>query len=229
MREIEEQILSGRLRPGDRLAGERQLSEQFGVSRASLREALRVLEALEIVTVRPPTGAGAGTVVMSEPGQAMSSLLRLHVGLRHFALDDVVETRTVIEAWAAGMAAVRADEEHLRRLLEVVEAMSDPDLGPYGYNELDTEFHVGIGEASGNQLAGYLMQALRDAIRRQMMMAFDRLDDWRRVAERLTREHRGVYEAIAAGEGQAAAQALRHHVVGFYREIPEGDDSYGRS
>src|SRR2546428_371248 len=76
--QIEGYIIDGRLRPGDRLPGERQLAEDFSVSRASIREALRVLESMHVLRIRTGTGADAGAVVTDQAGSAMSSLLRLN-------------------------------------------------------------------------------------------------------------------------------------------------------
>jgi GntR family transcriptional regulator, transcriptional repressor for pyruvate dehydrogenase complex len=216
--QIEAQILQGRLRPGDRLPGERQLAEQLGVSRASVREALRVLEALEFIRARTGTGATSGSIVVHEPtaGGAMTSLLRLHIALSHFTMPNVVETRAVIEAWAARMAARRAGAAELDRLAGVLKRMEDPSLSRWDFNELDTEFHVGVAEASENGLVTYFMHAIRDAIRHEMVAAFDRVDDWRRVADTLRREHAAVYHAISVRDEESAARTVENHIRAFY-------------
>ena len=216
--QIEAQILQGRLRAGDRLPGERQLAEQLGVSRASVREALRVLEALEFIRARTGTGAASGSIVVREPtaGGAMASLLRLHIALSHFTMPDVVETRAVIEAWAARMAARHAGAVQLDHLAGVLKRMEDPSLSRWDFNELDTEFHVGVAEASGNRLVTYVMHAIRDAVRHEMVATFDRVDDWRRVADTLRREHAAVYYAISVRDEESAARTVENHIRAFY-------------
>src|SRR5207249_7012822 len=158
---------------------------QLGVSRASVREALRVLEALEFIHARTGTGEGSGSIVVREPmaGGAMTSLLRLHVGLSHFTMPDVVETRAVVEAWAARMAARRAGRADLEKLDGILRRMESPSLSRWDFNELDTQFHVGLAETSGNRLVTYFMHAIRDAVRFEMVAAFDRLADWQTVAD----------------------------------------------
>jgi DNA-binding FadR family transcriptional regulator len=216
--QIENQILEGHLRPGDRLPGERQLAEQLGVSRASVREALRVLEALEFIRVRTGTGEGSGSIVVTQPtaGGAMTSLLRLHVGLSHFTMPDVIETRAVIEAWAARMAARRAGAADLEKLAGILRQMENPSLSRWDFNELDTEFHVGVAETSGNGLVTYFMHAIRDAVRLEMVAAFDRLPDWHKTADALRQEHAAVLHAISVRDEEAAARTVENHIRAFY-------------
>jgi GntR family transcriptional regulator, transcriptional repressor for pyruvate dehydrogenase complex len=216
--QIETQILEGHLQPGDRLPGERQLAEQLGVSRGSVREALRVLEALEFIQARTGTGEGSGSTVVREPtaGGAMTGLLRLHIGLSHFTMSDVIETRAAVEVWAVRMAARRAGPVHLEKLAEILRRMESPSLSRRDFNELDTEFHVGLAETSGNRLATYLMRAIRDAVRFEMLAAFDRFADWRKVADALRREHAAILHAISIRDEEAAARTLENHIRAFY-------------
>jgi GntR family transcriptional repressor for pyruvate dehydrogenase complex len=216
--QIETQIFEGHLRPGDRLPGERQLAEQLGVSRASVREALRVLEALEFIQARTGTGEGSGSIVVREPtaGGAMTSLLRLHVGLSHFTMTDVIETRVVVEAWAVRMAARRAGPADLEKLAEILRRMESPSLSRWDFNELDTQFHVGVAETSGNRLVTYFMHAIRDAVRFEMVAAFDRFTDWQKVAEALRQEHAAVLHAVSVRDEETAARTLENHIRAFY-------------
>jgi GntR family transcriptional repressor for pyruvate dehydrogenase complex len=221
---IQEEIFQGRLQPGDRLPGERELSEALGVSRSSTREALRVLEALEIVRVRPGTGPDAGSIVLREPGNGIVNLLRVHVALRHFLVDDVVEARILMEGWTAGMAAARATADDLDRLRKLLKGMDDPDIDIYTFNELDTEFHIGVATASANPLIGYLFQAIRLAIQQRMVEGFEQVEDWPTTASRLRAEHWEVFRAIASGNVEAASEAVRQHIERFYREIGREPD-----
>jgi DNA-binding FadR family transcriptional regulator len=217
--QIEAQILDGRLRVGDRLPSERALGELLGVSRASIREALRVLEALEIITARPGTGSDSGSIISGSPARAMTSLLRLQVALSSFEMDEVIETRVMIESWAVKSAASRAQRDQLEGLERILAEMRDTALEPYAFNELDTAFHVGISEASGNRLTSHLMQAIRDAVRREMMRAFDHLEDWKATAETLHHEHAGILAAVVAGDGELAARLVEQHIRGFYHDL----------
>lgn len=219
LRQIEERILDGRLRPGDRLPGERDLGELLGVSRGSVREALRVLRAMGILSSGAGRGPDSGSIVAGEPTSALSDLLRLHLALSRFDLDDLVDTRIQLEGHAAALAASRADQEALARLDELVDAMRNPALTPGDFFAIDTEFHVLIGIASGNRLLGVLMQGLRDSVEREMVLASEGVSEWRPVAERLHREHEGILSHIRDGEGARAADLLSSHIRKFYSEI----------
>jgi GntR family transcriptional regulator, transcriptional repressor for pyruvate dehydrogenase complex len=217
--QLEAQILEGRLRAGDRLPGERQLAERLGVSRASVREALRVLEALEFVRARTGTGQGSGSVIVTEPtaGGAVTNLLRLHLGLSHFTMEEVVEVRVLLETWTTRMAARQADEEDLNRLQDLVHRMESPALSLWEFNELDTDFHVAMAEISGNRLLTYLMHAIRDAVRLTMLAALEDVDDWREAVQGPKREHGAVLNAVSARDEDAAARAVENHIRAFYR------------
>ncbi|MFG1826526.1 FadR/GntR family transcriptional regulator [Microbispora bryophytorum] len=102
---IEERIGADGLTVGDRLPGERQLAEQLGVGRSSVREALRVLETLGVVASQAGRGPDAGAVLTSRPGNALTDLLRLHLGLATLSMREVIDTRLMIEQWAAARAA----------------------------------------------------------------------------------------------------------------------------
>ena len=93
---IENRILSGELGVGDMLPPERQLAEQLGVSRAAAREAIRVLESHGVLESHVGSGARAGTFITSMPTAALSRFLKLHVALNNFALDEVVQTLSLI-------------------------------------------------------------------------------------------------------------------------------------
>src|SRR5262245_5075585 len=95
--QLEESLASNALAAGDRLPPERELAAKFKVSRASVREALRVLEALGLVRVR--RGADTGAVFLERPNNAIEPLFRFHLALQHASVENLIEFRTVIETW----------------------------------------------------------------------------------------------------------------------------------
>jgi GntR family transcriptional repressor for pyruvate dehydrogenase complex len=217
---VEDQIVRGHLRAGHRLPGERDLAIMLGVSRPSVREALRVLEWMGVVVDGSGAGRESGSVVTSSPSEAMTRLLRVHLALANFSLEDVVSSRVLLEAAAARGATRHASPSDLARLAQVLRAM-DPDddaLEPHLFAGLDTDFHVAIAKASGNRLIAVLMHSLRDALQRQMADAFDRLTDWRETAAELHVEHRAIHAAIASRDGDAAAAAIETHIERFYSD-----------
>ncbi len=223
IRQIEERIVAGELQPGDRLPGERQLSELLNVGRSSVREALRVLEALGIVVARTGKGEASGSVIASSEGGALASLLRMQLALDRYSVDDVVEMRVMTETWAARQAAERAatgdgSDEFLKDLHDQVAAMGEEGIDINRFLEKDTEFHVGVASAAQNRLVSHWMHALRESIRREMTVAFEAVEDWQTMTAKLRAEHAAVLEAIRAGDGDLAADLVEQHIRVFYAD-----------
>ncbi|MBQ0925250.1 FadR/GntR family transcriptional regulator [Saccharopolyspora endophytica] len=216
MAQIEQRIVDGRLAPGDRLPSEREFAQLLGVSRPSLREALRVLEALGIVDVRPGRGPDGGCVFLGHPGTGFSTLLKMQLTLGHFNGADVLRTRLVLEEWALLEAARHATPADHRALRAILDEMDSPHLTAGDFNALDTEFHVRIAESAGNALAAHMMGSLRTAIQRQMVEVYDRRDDWRDTSRLVRREHRAILQAIESRDGARAVELLRGHINDFY-------------
>jgi DNA-binding FadR family transcriptional regulator len=218
--QVEEAIINGTLTPGDRLPPERDLAQTFNVSRASVREALRVLEMFGVITARKGTGADSGSIVAASAQNGLESALRLHVGLLRIPTKDMMEVRAVLEQQAARGAAEHVDDKMTARLHEIVAGMRAA-TGIVEFNELDTEFHVEIARVSGNALLPVLMEALRGTMRRAMLEGFEQLMDWRAERDHLVGEHERMVGFIEAGDQEAAAAAMQGHVVRFYRHVME--------
>jgi GntR family transcriptional repressor for pyruvate dehydrogenase complex len=216
MAQIEERILDGRLSAGDHLPSERDFAVQLGVSRPSLRESLRVLEALGLVDIRRGGGADGGAALVGTPGPGFVNLLKLQLALGQFDQTDVLETRLALETWSAREAALRATAADHDALAGILDSMDDPEVTTAEFNRLDTAFHVRIAESAGNALTAHLMQSLRIAINRQMIEAYARLEDWRATAETVRREHRELLDAIRRREPDAAASCVQDHITDFY-------------
>src|SRR5690242_2469097 len=155
---VEADLAAGRLRIGGRLPGERVLAEQLGISRPSVREAVRVLEAMGVV--RTATGAGpeAGAVIVAEPVSPLTAVLRLHLATNHLPMGDVVQTRLLLESWAAREAAARELEAgELKVAAELLDRMDDTGLSPEEFHVLDAEFHVALSGLAGNVLIAAVM------------------------------------------------------------------------
>lgn len=212
---IEEQILEGQLRVGNRLPPERDLAAMLGVSRTAVREAVRTLEAQGVVHAMVGTGPDSGTTVGSASSEALARLLRLHVALANFPIADVVETRVMLERWSIQLAARQADAQDLLRIQDLLDAMDDPEVSREEFNNLDTAFHVAIAEAGGNRLVRDITTAIRESLRSSLLSTFTGMPEWDDVADGLRAEHRQVYELLAARQAGAAADAVEGHIRGF--------------
>ena len=235
---IEAELAAGRLAVGQRLPGERAVAEQLNVSRASAREGIRVLEAMGVVRAGVGSGPGAGTVITANPAVALGSALRFHVASSHLPVEDIVQTRLLLETWAVGQAKAAAPS--MAVAADLLDEMDNPGLEPAEFLRLDALFHVALAEAAGNVLIGAMMSSLRGSIESYTLQLTSRLPDWNRTVERLRAEHRAIYRAIvtAAGfpaddggaipdgnngaaaslPGPDASALIAEHIAGFYRE-----------
>lgn len=188
------------------------------VSRAGVREAVRVLEHIGILTSRQGAGPDSGTVVAASTRDALTQFLRLHVGLANFAIDDVIEARVLLERASAISAAEQGSEalEPVRRSLAGMEAAgADRER----FNDADTAFHLAIAEAGGNDLVAALTAAIRGSVRHRILAAMQTQSHWEDVVGQLLSEHRAILAALEAGEPQRAAELSEQHIRSAARTL----------
>lgn len=247
---IEDRLRSGRLRIGDRLPSERAMAEEFGISRNSVREAVRVLDAMGLVRSGVGSGPSAGAVVISEPSAALGWGLRMHLASHFLPVADVVSTRMTLESQAAAAAAERvgSDAEDpdpagagsgasdsgtavgsapraadlLARATGVLDAMDDPDLPDERFHDLDARFHLLISSLGGNVVVTTILDSLRQATVGYVQEGVLLLQDWPAVRVRLQAQHREILAAVAQSDAARAASAVRDHVAWFHRTAFDG-------
>lgn len=217
MAQIQEAILLGHLVPGSRLASERELANQLGVGRSSVREALRTLETLGALTVQPGTGPESGAIVSGHGANGLGNLLSLYTTLRQVPVRDLVELRIALEPCGARGAA--RDPRTAGLVLGDILAEMVRAEQPESFLQVDTDFHVSIAKLSGNSVAPLFMEALRESMNRQMLRAFQRLADWPLERGILMHEHTEIAKRIGSGDGPGAAEALVQHVRDFYGRV----------
>jgi DNA-binding FadR family transcriptional regulator len=197
-----ELIEAGELAVGEKLPAEVELARAFGVSRPVVREALGALRAAGMLRSR----TGYGTLVAAR----RSDLLL--VG-RH-SYEELHEVRCNLEVPGVGQAAGRRLPEHVERLavlIEQLEVTSEARL----WVDLDAAFHVCLAEATGNRVQVRLIEDLRDLLMEQSLLAAD--IPGRR--DQANREHRGIYEAVAAGNAVEARRGMRRHLDSVERSL----------
>lgn len=209
--DLERLILDGELLPGERLPPERELAEHFGVSRVSVREALRELKNRSLIDRRP----GRGTVVLG-PGESagvLQDVLGLVASLRS-ELRDIMELRAIIEPPIARITARRATARDLAQLKELVESM-EKDVAAERYQELDRAFHQSIAQYAHNPLLALINEQIALQIAPSRAIRYQTRE--RRAVS--SAAHRRIYEAIAIGDGEAAELEAREHVLDISRQI----------
>lgn len=215
---IEQSFRDGSLTLGDRLPGERALAERFNVSRSSVREAIRILDAVGLIRANVGSGPGSGSVIVSEPALGLSRALKLHVSARHIAPADVLTTRVVLESDAVATAAEvghGAADAHLDRAAGLLAEMREPDIAKEDFHVLDTRFHRELCAAAGNPVTDIILASLSSSILDYVSAAADTAEDWPGVQAELTRQHAGLLDAIIAGDPERARRECAAHIHWF--------------
>ena len=222
LQDIEADLRSGKIRVGDRLPGERTLAETYGISRASVREAIRILDALGVLRSSVGSGPTSGAIVISDPSAGLSSALRLHVASSRLPVEDIVETRILLETWAARTGAARTGgDEDLEQAARLLHAMDDPGMDRAAFHELDARFHVALSSLAGNAVVATMMESLSGSIVGYVKDAMDAMDAWPDVLAVLRAQHHGIFDAVQAHDGELAARLLREHIEWFYQQAQE--------
>lgn len=205
--QVEQLIVKGELRPGDRLPPERELARQFGVSRTVVREAVRSLVAKGLLEVRP----GSGTVVRSPSADAVaqSLMMFLRAGRPEFDCEKVMEIRRVLEVANAGFAAQRRTPENLAEMERILRDARTLSYDRYRFAELDVAFHAAVARATQNELLSLLLDSVADILLTWRQFTFDVPG----TPERAVMYHHAIYEQIRRGDAEGARDAMREHLV----------------
>ena len=212
---LEQRILEGSLKPGDRLPAERELAAELGVSRPSLREAIQKLASKGLLRSQQGGGTyvtGALQATFLDPWQAM-------VGSYPNLREDVLELRRTVEGQAAEWAAERATDADLLRLTQAFERLQEaadlPEIATRA--AADIAFHQAIGEAAHNALIAHLSAALLRLMRDSIELNLGELKDVAAAGRLLASQHAALYSAICERKPQAARAAAETH-MDFVRE-----------
>ena len=208
--ELESRILEGALKPGDRLPAERELALELGVSRPSLREAIRTLVSKGLLSTKHGGGTHVTDRLAASFVDPWMAMLNTHPELQR----DLLEFRRMLEGQAAYFAAERATEADIERLdaawaaLDAVYASGDLT----SCVDTDVAFHQAIAEAAHNVLIGHQTASLLRVIHGHISRNLERLHGRPQRWEILQDQHRAIWQAIRAHQPEAAANAARAHV-----------------
>ena len=201
--QIEGLLERGDIRPGDQLPPERQLADQFQVSRASVREALRTLELLGIVETRPGGGTFVRQTTPDDLARPLTSLMA-----RGHTVADVIELRGLIEPALAALAAERVTAAQLAELKEIFAEQERKVSDAEPWAEEDTRFHEAIGHAARNELLTTMLGVVWDVLRESR-------EQWLQTNQRAHASldaHRRILAALSAHDPDAARRAAADHI-----------------
>ncbi len=202
--QIQRQIAEGVLRPGDRLPAERELAEAFGVSRSSVRDAIRVLELAGLVVPRQ----GEGTVVRELTMESLVSPLASVLVTRKDLLADLLEARRLIEPGVAQRAALHATDDDLQAMQGILERQQEEIAAGRLAIEEDTAFHYRLATTARNQVILKVIDVLMDLLQEERARSLQVRGRPRRSLD----GHRRILDAVRRRDPEAAALAMEQHL-----------------
>jgi DNA-binding FadR family transcriptional regulator len=205
--EIARGIVTDGLREGDRLPTEVEMLQQFDVGRASIREALRILESYGLIAIRQ--GQGGGPIVTPIDPEDLARTLSFYFHLTGSTFQELAEARAVIEPVMARLAAERQDPNQMSLLEDVMEREAAASLENPEYITMANEFHYAVSGLSGNSVLDLLGRALRILYTTRISGGGILPPEARPASRRL---HREIGEAILASQGDVAEQLMKSHV-----------------
>ena len=214
---IMDMIAEGKLQYGDRLYKEQELAEMLGVSRPTMREALRVLEFLGIATAVPHKG-----ITISRPSQTGGYLPLLYIlSFEKTTGKELFELRQALQMEMAAQAATTCTPEDIRALKELVRQMDkDRACPPEMFSQMDDAFHQKLVEVSGNRLVYKLMDTIGPMLRNKLTEHIHRLHMEGR--EKTVAAHRKIVDCLERGDSMAARMAMYEHLTESRRDA--GDE-----
>jgi DNA-binding FadR family transcriptional regulator len=198
----------GQLKPGDRLPPERDLCERFGVSRVTVREALRMLESSGLVEIRVGARGGAFVTAPSSDrvGEGLADLLTLSV----ISAADVTEVRMILEAGIVPLVCERATEEDLADLEDICRRSEAAlEAGDYSM-DMSLEFHIRVAQATHNPAVVMLVESFRGPILMSLQQAHEAAPEMGGLG---TREHEQFIEAVRRRDPDTASKIMREHLA----------------
>lgn len=221
--QIEDAIVRGRLRPGQFLPSEREMMQQFSVSRSTVREAMRVLESDGLIRSRPGNPNGAEVLGLS-PLALRKSVDRLIQGDR-IQLAELVQFRMVLEGTANLLAARLRTEHDLSDMRAALAAMELGIAGGYDeFSKADLRFHEVVARASHNALIQLCSEVVRDVVLSLIKVKLANAPRSEELMQQSLHHHAEVFEAIQRGDSEAAEAIARTNLFAYYAEyVPVPD------
>ncbi len=220
---LREQILDGRLPVGAGLPNERELSSQAGLSRASVREALRILEVEGLIATR--TGRNGGSEVIRPSLQTIERSIGIFIRGQNIRLASVLEVREAIEPYAARLAALHRTEQDLIVLRKGHQRLLDDMHDVSAFLRANLEWHVNLVHAAHNELLSAFVGAFAQTVYQATdLQEFSPPD----IRTTVARAHQVVMDAIEAGDADAAWRRMARHVGAYVGRVKSlGPDAMG--
>ena len=221
VQQVEESIRKGALKPGDQLPPERELAQQFGVSRTAVREAVKALREKGFVEAYP----GRGTFITDGTSHAIRQSLDRMIKIgQPEGSTFLAEVREILEPEIAALAATRAEEDDLAAMREAVGVMDNAKRDSDAFIEADLDFHLALAEAAANPIILSLIDSIVGLLREQRLRIFQMEGG----PERGQYHHKRILEAVERHDAVAAREAMKAHlrqVRDDCKDAPSGQDA----
>jgi DNA-binding FadR family transcriptional regulator len=215
-REIVRDIAGRQLEPGTVLPSETIMQATYSVGRASLREALRILEVQGLIQIKP--GPGGGPVVSEVSSQEFGRMATLYFHMSGATFRELVEARLIMEPVMAGLAARRQDAEGLKRLKASVHASEDMAIvDDPEYLKMSTEFHGIVAGISGNKILDIFGRSIKDVFTERVSGMIFPVS----ARDRVRTDHEAIAQAILRGQPARAERLMRAHMEEFAEFITQ--------
>jgi GntR family transcriptional repressor for pyruvate dehydrogenase complex len=218
-KQIKALISEGKLRPGDRLPPERELIKQFGISRPSLREALKSLVTMGFLEVKQ----AKRTYVKSVASERMQDPLSLLIQTDTQKIYDLIEVRKAMEAWGAYFAAQRASEEDIERLEKILKEMKQAIEKDQPWEKEDADFHLAVAQATHNIIQIHLMSTIYDLLKESVAKIFTN----HVKTKKLYQQHYRIFYAIKKHSPEKARESTLEHLDYVDSEVKTFTDKKG--
>jgi DNA-binding FadR family transcriptional regulator len=219
--EIRRYLERHELQPGDRIGTEQELAAEFGVSRPTLREGLRLLASSHLIRVG--RGRSGGIFVARTPNEGMSrnvsESIAMMLATESVSLDELLDARLFLEVPLAGLAARNAETDTADRLQEAINDADGNAPGTEPFNSADARFHRILAEAAGNPL----LRAFTDWILEVLQPNLIQHISGRVDGEEILRQHRDIQRAVRRRQAAAAERAMAAHIEYLIQILDEGE------
>jgi|TARA_Y100000310_G_scaffold253669_1_gene260568 GntR family transcriptional repressor for pyruvate dehydrogenase complex len=202
--QIQRMIRSGELNKGDRLPSERQLAEQFGVSRTAVREAIKSLAEIGLVDIM----VGRGTFVANNTRDRIVASVHLLLDVEKVDKEDLQTARAILETPIARLAAKNRTEENCKKMQKLLDQMIVSKNRPKKFVDADTEFHIELAKASGNTAFVVLIQAIIRILRNERTY----VRDFKEELDSAITYHREILYSVIQKDEEGAEVAMCSHL-----------------
>lgn len=221
-KQIEEQLLQGELKPGEKLPSERELAKILNVSRPSIREALHKLEAKNILNKDP----GGSAYVSKNMGESFTDPLMALLTNNQNAPFELLEIRYTLEglsAYNAALYCTENDKKNIKKCFDVLQKNYDEKEAEQEATA-DIGFHLAIAEASKNAMLVHMMRSLFTVLHKSVVFSFATFYSKPEVRSYLPHQHRDIMNAVLAGDAELAREKMQTHIFSVDKLLRENHE-----